>query len=271
MTKIRILSALVAVLSVVAIIFYGGYSGIAIATFFISVRVLYEYARLILKGDHYKSVRMYFILLGVAAFTLSILKNDFLLHSFVLSILLLFIQFLLMAKNEELTLDELVSKTGLCALGILYAGVCPVYISLTAKLSNNLEWFIFTLLAVFAGDTAAYFVGRKFGNTKLFSRISPNKSVEGAIASLVATVLVGFVIQHFWLPQVNLFLMFILCTLTSIAAQLGDLCESMIKRSFNAKDSGHIMPGHGGMLDRLDGVLFAAPVVYIFVVYVVFK
>jgi phosphatidate cytidylyltransferase len=269
LTKIRALSALVAAISVVVIIFYSGYAGIAITTFFISLRLLYEYSRMTMSGAHYRPARIYFILLGLTAFTLSILKNDFLLHSFILSTLLLFIQFLLLAKKEELSLEELVNKIGLCTLGILYAGVCPVYISLTARLSDKLEWFAFALLAVFAGDTAAYFVGIKFGKTRLFSRISPNKSIEGAIASLFATVLVGFGIRAFLLPQVDLFLMLALCICTSIVAQTGDLCESMIKRSFNAKDSGQIMPGHGGLLDRLDGVLFAAPVVYIFVKYLV--
>ncbi|MBK9293798.1 MAG: CDP-archaeol synthase [Oligoflexia bacterium] len=271
MTKLRFVSALIAFASSATIVIFGGYPGIAIATFFVSLRLLFEYGRIILPSPNYTTVRIYFIFLGLTAFTLSILNDGFLFHAFILSSLLLFVQFLLLAKKDVLPLEELVNKTGLCNLGIIYAGVCPVYISLTTRLSNNLEWFIFTLLAVFAGDIAAYFVGRKFGRTKLFSRISPNKSVEGALASLFATIFIGLLIRHYLISNIDVFLMFILCILTSISAQVGDLCESFLKRAFNTKDSGQIMPGHGGLLDRLDGVLFAAPVVYIFVKYLVIK
>lgn len=269
MTKIRIISAFVAFMSVVVIVMFSGYAGIAISSFFICIRILYEYGRMVMAGEVYKPARLYFILLGLIAFTVSILRNDLLLHVFVVSTLLLFVQFLLLAKNEKLPLEELVHKIGLCVLGILYAGVCPVYISLLAKLSNHLEWFIFALFVVFAGDTAAYFVGRKFGRTKLFARISPNKSVEGAIGSLFGSVIIGLALRTSLLPNTDLFYMFLICVATSVVAQLGDLCESMIKRSYHVKDSGHIMPGHGGLLDRLDGILFGAPIVYIMAKYLV--
>jgi phosphatidate cytidylyltransferase len=203
------------------------------------------------------------------AFSISTLRNDLILHSFVLSTLIIFILFLYMARDESVPLEELVNKAGLCLLGILYAGVCPVYLSLLAKLSDHLEWFAFTFFVVFSGDTAAYFIGRRFGKTRLFLRISPGKSVEGAIGALFASVGVGMAMRVFFLPQTDLFLMLILCILTSAVAQVGDLAESMIKRSFDTKDSGSIMPGHGGLLDRIDGILFGAPLVYTFVKFVV--
>lgn len=269
MTKIRAISAVIAVLSAIGIIYFFGYQGIAVTVFFLSLLGLNEFGRMALRGQKYDIARRYFVALGLIAFSISILRNDLLLHMFVISTLLLFVIFLLMAQDPKIKLDELVNKAGLCLLGILYAGVCPVYICLLATLSGGLEWFIFTLVVVFAGDTTAYFVGRKFGKTKLFRRVSPKKSVEGAMGSLFASVLVGMLLSRWLMPQTDLFLMLSLCVLTSIVAQLGDLCESMIKRTFRTKDSGHIMPGHGGLLDRLDGVLFAAPIVYIFAKYLV--
>jgi len=268
-TRIRAASAFIALLSLVLIVTFSGYVGIAVTSFFICLLALREYANMALVGERYRLTRKYFIALGLIAFTISIYRNDWLLHSFVLSTLAIFIIFLLLARDNSVPLEQLVNKAGLCLLGILYAGVCPVYISLLAKLSDHLEWFIFTLLVVFSGDTTAYFVGRKFGKSKLFTRISPNKSVEGAIGSLFASVIVGLLVRHFLLPDTEMFLIFALSILTSIVAQTGDLCESMIKRSFHTKDSGNIMPGHGGMLDRLDGVLFGAPLVYIYVKYLV--
>jgi phosphatidate cytidylyltransferase len=230
---------------------------------------LREYAKLVLDGDKYKEARKYFVVLGLSSFAISIVHHDLILHSFIMSTLLLFVVFLFLAKDETLTLQEIVNKTGLSILGILYAGVCPVYLCLLAQIPPRPNWLIFTLCLIFAGDIAAYFFGIRFGKTKLFSRISPNKSIEGSIASLFASVFVGMIFRYFWLPNTDIFLMLCLFIMTSIVAQLGDLCESLIKRSFNAKDSGSIMPGHGGLLDRLDGVLFGAPMIYIFAKYIV--
>jgi phosphatidate cytidylyltransferase len=269
MTKTRAISAIIAIVAVIGIIQFGGYNGIAITVFFIAFLGLNEFGRMALDGDRYRHTRKYLIALGILAFTISIFRNDWILHSFVLCTLLIFVHFLYLAQDTSVTLEELVNKAGLSLLGILYAGVCPVYICLLARLSERLEWFIFTLFVVFAGDTAAYFAGKRFGKTKLFPRISPHKSIEGAIAALFASVVVGLIARQFLLKDTDLFLMLALCILTSIIAQLGDLCESMIKRSFHAKDSGALMPGHGGLLDRLDGVLFGAPFIYIYAKYLV--
>lgn len=270
MTRMRVISAVIALITVIAIISVWGYKGIAVAVFFISFRSLYEYARMVLQGDRYKKARNYFVALGLFAFSTSILRNDLIMHVFVISTLLVFVMFLLLATDESIPLEELVNKSGLSLLGILYAGVCPVYICLLATLSPRLEWFWFTLFVVFMGDIMAYFIGIKFGKIRLFERVSPKKSVEGAIASLFASVLVGLIFRKLFLPQTDVFLMLSLTMLSSVAAQLGDLSESMIKRTFDVKDSGSIMPGHGGLLDRLDGVLFAAPLVYVYAKYLVY-
>ena len=268
-TKVRVISALVAATSLFTIIKYSGYVGIAITSFFVSWMALVEYGRMTMSGARFKVARQYFVILGLVAFAMGIFRNDWILDSIVISTLLLFVLFLLIAKDESIGLEDLVNKAGLCVMGILYAGVCPVYISLLARLSIHAEWFFYTFFVVFTGDTVAYFVGTKWGRTRLFTRISPGKSVEGAIGSLFGSVLVGLVVRQIALPNTDLFLMLMLSILTSVVAQLGDLCESLIKRSFHTKDSGTIMPGHGGLLDRLDGILFAAPIVFIFTKYVI--
>jgi len=146
-------------------------------------------------------------------------------------------------------------------------------------------WVIYTLLAVWAGDIFAYFVGKSIGRHRMSPRISPNKTWEGAIASIAASVLVGVIwFQHaaglsssllhmglidrrsglFGLEQPHLWPIIVLSAVVNIAAQLGDLVESLIKRGAGVKDSGSILPGHGGMLDRIDAMLFAVPVVWAF-------
>jgi len=146
-------------------------------------------------------------------------------------------------------------------------------------------WVIFTLLAVWAGDIFAYFVGKFLGRHRMSPEVSPKKTWEGAIASVIASILVGTLwFQHaaqisafllrvgmierrdgiFGLEQPQLWPIILLSAAVNIAAQLGDLVESLIKRGAGVKDSGSILPGHGGMLDRIDAMLFAVPVVWAF-------
>ncbi len=144
-------------------------------------------------------------------------------------------------------------------------------------------WTVYTLLAVWAGDIFAYFVGKSLGRHRMSPEISPKKTWEGAVASILASVIVGTLwMQHapaisstllriglidrrdgmFGLEQPQLWPILLLSALVNIAAQLGDLVESLIKRGAGVKDSGTILPGHGGMLDRIDAMLFAVPVVW---------
>lgn len=120
---------------------------------------------------------------------------------------------------------------------------------------------LLTLLAiVFLGDTGAYFAGKALGRHKLYPAISPKKTIEGSIGGLSASV-AGAACCSLWLiPQVPLWEAMALGALCGSVAQVGDLAESLFKRASQTKDSGKLLPGHGGMLDRIDGVLFAAPV-----------
>jgi phosphatidate cytidylyltransferase len=141
---------------------------------------------------------------------------------------------------------------------------------------------LFLLLLVWAGDIFAYFVGKPLGRHRMSPRISPKKTWEGAIASVVASVGVGILMFHYAQPistalmhgglikqkdgifthEASLTPVIVLSVVLNIAAQLGDLVESLIKRGAGAKDSGAILPGHGGMFDRIDALLFAAPVLW---------
>lgn len=123
-------------------------------------------------------------------------------------------------------------------------------------------WLIFLLSAiVFLGDTAAYYIGSKIGRHRLAPTVSPKKSWEGAIASVVMALLATTVWSWWRLGAVG-WEALVVALLTSVAAQVGDLVESLLKRGAHIKDSGALLPGHGGMLDRLDAMLFAAPIFY---------
>ena len=133
-----------------------------------------------------------------------------------------------------------------------------------AGLGPERGWILLLVLAVWAYDTGAFLVGKRFGRERFLEHISPSKTYAGLVGGVVATtVVVGVVLAGLGHPPAHAL---ILGPLTALAAQAGDLAESMLKRAANAKDSGTLIPGHGGMLDRVDSFLFAAPVVTLYVV-----
>ncbi len=153
--------------------------------------------------------------------------------------------------------------------GIIYIGWLMSHFIPLRELEGGREWVLFVVLATFAADTAAFFIGRAWGRHSLAAEISSGKTWEGAVggflgaiaASLILVLLLGLPIPY-WQTV-------ILGALIGIVAPLGDLAESMLKRSTGLKDSGTLIPGHGGLLDRLDSILFTVVVVYYYVIWVI--
>jgi len=127
---------------------------------------------------------------------------------------------------------------------------------------RNPHWLLFALLVNWTGDIGAYYVGRSLGRHKLAPRVSPKKTWEGAAGSIVASVLLagGYLLR--FVPEVGVVSIIGISLAANVAGQIGDLAESAIKRGAGVKDSGTLLPGHGGFLDRVDSTLFALPVVY---------
>ncbi len=157
---------------------------------------------------------------------------------------------------------------------IVKAVIGPVYISLPISMlifidmgaDGNL-WIFFLLAVIFANDTGAFYAGKTLGRHKLYREVSPNKTWEGAVGGLVLGLIVACILLRLKIFDFHTMDMGIICLviMLSIASQIGDLVESMIKRIYSIKDSGGILPGHGGLLDRIDGLLFAVPVLYVYV------
>lgn len=127
----------------------------------------------------------------------------------------------------------------------------------------GLHVLMYALLVVWSTDIGAYMIGRKIGKRKLAPHISPNKTMEGSLGGILCALVVGFVYLIFWPLPYNMFAMLILTILFSIVGQLGDLVESSYKRFYGVKDSGNILPGHGGILDRFDSLLFVFPFMHL--------
>ncbi len=157
------------------------------------------------------------------------------------------------------------SSAGAFALGVLYifgAWRCGIELH-----SRSHHWLFFAVALNWAGDTGAYYCGRAFGKHKLAPAISPGKTVEGSIGGILASVLFAVLYLPRVLPSVSIFEAVVLAIVGNLAGQLGDLCESALKRGANMKDSGTMLAGHGGWLDRLDSSLFSMPAIYWALIY----
>jgi len=153
-------------------------------------------------------------------------------------------------------------------LAVIYIPLLLSYLVMIRNGNDGISWIFFVLLVVFMGDTGAFYAGSYLGRHKLCPAVSPNKTIEGSVGGLAANVCSGALFKIFFFPlfQWNLSILFFLCI--GVAGQAGDLFESQLKRVGNIKDSGSLLPGHGGVLDRIDALLFAAPVAYFFKEYI---
>ena len=167
-------------------------------------------------------------------------------------------------KTDHTVLDVIIRQLQ----GLIYIPVLLSFLILIREGSSGMIWIFLLLAVIFAGDTSAYYVGSYLGRHKLSPAISPGKTIEGAIGGLAANLVVGAIGKAFFLPDLPWSLSILFFLAVGIAGQLGDLFESEMKRSSNIKDSSNILPGHGGILDRIDALLFASPVAYVFIRFV---
>ncbi|MGX7023385.1 phosphatidate cytidylyltransferase [Vagococcus hydrophili] len=143
----------------------------------------------------------------------------------------------------------------------LYVGIG--FQNFIAAREAGIQVLMFALFVVWATDIGAYFCGMKFGKNKLAPNISPNKTIEGSIGGILCAVVVAAIYLIFWPLPYNIVVMLVLTVLFSIVGQMGDLVQSAYKRYYGVKDSGKILPGHGGILDRFDSLLFVFPLMHL--------
>lgn len=147
--------------------------------------------------------------------------------------------------------------------GLVYVPVLLAPLALIRQEADGLALIFLLLAATWLGDTGAYFAGRAFGKTPLFPRVSPKKTWEGVVGGVLLSVVGACVVKVVGGPDLSWPAVILLGALLDVAGVLGDLAESMLKRAFGVKDSGWIMPGHGGILDRIDSLLFSAPILWL--------
>jgi phosphatidate cytidylyltransferase len=198
------------------------------------------------------------------AFFVSLVSNLFPVHLALTMCVLVFGLYSLLKIDD---IKGAACETALFLLGILYIPLLLSHLVMLRDMPHGIQWIFLLLLIVMSGDTAAFYVGSSMGKTKLYPLVSPKKSIEGMFGGLAGSVAGAFLAKATFFQQLTPVDCVATALLVGLLGQLGDLFESLLKRSCGVKDSGGIFPGHGGMLDRLDSVLFAAPTLYVYVTY----
>lgn len=260
----RVITAVIALALFIPVIYYGGIA-IEIVAALLAVVGVYELFRM--KGLTLLSLEGALAAVGAIVlvlpgsrwfFFLPVRTDSFMLYYLIVMILL---GIAVVSKNTY-TIDE----AAFPVIASLYTGIG--FRELVAARAAGIEVVLLALCIVWATDIGAYMVGRKVGKHKLMPDISPNKTVEGALGGVICAVVVALVFtiifpsqQHFGHSQ-GFILLF--AAIFSVVGQFGDLVESSIKRHYEVKDSGNILPGHGGILDRFDSLLFVFPIMHLF-------
>jgi phosphatidate cytidylyltransferase len=255
--KQRIVTALIAAAIFLPIVIYGGWPFIAL-TYLLASIALYELLRM-------RKLRLYSIPGAISLILLWIFllpkeyqnfleAANYTKMEMALFAVLLFMTYTVVTKNR-FTFDDVAFSI----LATLYIGIGFYYFIETRHANAGLTYIFYALFIIWATDSGAYFIGRAIGKNKLWPEISPKKTVEGFFGGILSAVVVAIFFAIFSDIHIPLWKLVLGTVFLSIFGQIGDLVESAIKRHYNIKDSGHILPGHGGILDRFDSLLFVLP------------
>ena len=259
----RITSALIGFPLVAVILIFGNKYLVDIAISVIAIMALHEYFHCFKEQNENKDLRWIAYISAASIALIHVIPSEYILKTIAaiipISILVLFAQ--VIATNMKYNIKDI----AITFFGICYIVIFLMYIPIIREMANGriLIWFIF--IAAWGTDMFAYFTGKKFGKHK-FTKVSPNKSIEGCIGGTVGAILCmviyAVVCNNVWNMNINYVYIAIVGLVLSLVGQIGDLAASSIKRYTGIKDFSNLIPGHGGLLDRLDSVIFIAPFAY---------
>lgn len=256
----RSVSAIVALALIIGLYVSLGLMGLKIAVGLIVVIGNWELTAILFQREKSQLIKTLFRIATYAVFIASITSLS--MGSIVYSLAVIgMIIAVLLSSHKDGNLEHMAAVQAKSALGLFYMGLLPSFAFRLLDQAYGLYWFIFLLAVVFAGDTLAYVFGVLFGKNKVMPSVSPKKTWQGSVGGIIGSVTAGLICWLFFFPENSVGVFLLLGGISGFVGQFGDFFESLLKRVADVKDSGKIMPGHGGVLDRVDGVLFASPVV----------
>ena len=229
---------------------------------------LWEYYRIIFNADRrmmYNAVTIWGFLVSIAVLISAHIAGPASVLGLIALNLILAGVFSIFIYKTNPAVVKIIEKQ---VLGIVYIPLSLSFLIVIRQEPGGMTWIFLLLAIIFAGDISAFYVGSYLGRHKLSPAISPGKTIEGAVGGLLANLLAGAVGKFFFFPDLGWPWALVFFVLAGMAGQAGDLFESEMKRSSQIKDSGGLLPGHGGFLDRIDALLFASPVAYLFIVFI---
>ncbi len=218
----------------------------------------YEYGKMALSGHSFLDSAVLAFLSVIPLLFVSISPQLGISGGLVLAFLLLSLRTLTTYKKDFDSYDFF----SRCTLGLLWVGFFGAHLLLIRALPDGNYWLLILTGITAGSDSGAYYFGRAFGKNKLSPLISPNKTIEGAVGGIVVGMIIAIFLSILFLDSVPWLFVFVVSIFLAVVGICGDLIESVIKRATGTKDSGTILGGHGGILDRADSILFAAPVLY---------
>lgn len=275
MLKIRVISAIVGLILLFTVLAFGKLV-LGAAIFILSLIGIYEFFNSV-SNIGLKPIRIIgyisclpLLLIGLNGQFIripsSITKLETFNVVFLGLIILIFVLFtIIIFQHKKYNINDI----SITLFGILYVTFLFSYIILIRNFSNGLLLIGLVFIGAWVTDTFAYFSGRLFGKAKLLPDISPKKTIAGSIGGIIGCVFGMAAYGMFFLNSISLYHFIILGILCGIISQIGDLAASAIKRYVKVKDYGNIMPGHGGVLDRFDSILFVAPVIYFYLSFII--
>jgi len=231
----------------------------SLLVFVLAIIGLYEFLRMAgLKPYGFAGILAYVLMISTLwpyLFISQRLALDY--SNMLMPVLLLLLLYSVVRKNQFH-----IEHVALTILGALYIGYGFHYMAAVRGMEDGLWLTLLVLLGIWSTDSGAYFIGKAFGRRKLLPAISPNKTVEGSLGGMLTALVVVLGVNAL-LGKLPFWQAFGIALVTGLAAQMGDLVESAMKRHFGVKDSGRLIPGHGGVLDRFDSLLFVFPILYL--------
>lgn len=257
--KVRVLTAIIALIIFLPIVIKGG-PVLMVFAFLLALVALKELLnmnaiRLLSVPGLFSALALIIIMLpqGAGSWVAAFQFKALIIMSFVL------LSYTVMSKNRFSFMDA-----AFCLMTVSYVGIGFMFFY--QMRAEGIHYLLYALLIVWLTDTGAYIFGRLMGKHKLWPVISPNKTIEGFVGGLICSLIVPAVMIFFVDFNISIWLLLIITLVLSVFGQLGDLVESGFKRHFGVKDSGHILPGHGGILDRFDSLMFVLPLLYIILI-----
>lgn len=261
----RWITGIIAIPILFGIIAYGGQEAFAVLIIVASLAGMQEYNRMAF-GQGLSLEKMETLIIALFILLTSFYANlPLLLAVLTFAVMTVLILNLLRIRKQGLDM----SHAGRVILGILYIPLLMAHFILIRQTQSGVLWIFFILVMAFAGDTAAYYIGRRLGKRKLLPEVSPGKTVEGTIGLVAGSIAGCLLFKLFFFPMLPVAHAAVLGLVGSVTGQLGDLSESVLKRAAGVKDSGTLLPGHGGILDRLDCLMFITPFVYYYQEFVI--